>query len=319
MARLAAALTLVGTAAIAGIGWTAVSFRHDMAQARAAVLGRSNVVETAIGRVEYSLSGSGPPVLVIHGSGGGFDQGELLARAALGAGYTVIAPSRFGYLRSALPPGARFDEQAQAYAQLLDRLGIERVAVLAFSHGGPSALLLAALHPERVQSLTLISAGVASSSAPEQGDANARGAMLARMFQLDFAYWAATRLMRSRILALMGADEDVVARLEPLQRRLVDELVDGMNPVSLRSAGAGFDNTAAMPNERIAAITAPTLVVHARDDRLQRFDNAEAAMRSIPSARLLAFDRGGHLVLAVEQRAVRQAVADHLQSHGSRP
>jgi hypothetical protein len=32
-----------------------------------------------------------------------------------------------------------------------------------------------------------------------------------------------------------------------------------MNPVSLRSDGAAFDNRAAMPNERIAAIQAPTL------------------------------------------------------------
>jgi pimeloyl-ACP methyl ester carboxylesterase len=70
-----------------------------------------------------------------------------------------------------------------------------------------------------------------------------------------------------------------------------------------------------MPNERIAAIRAPTLIVHARDDTLQRFHNAEFAARTIPGARLLAFDRGGHLLLAVEQPAIRDAVAQHIGAH----
>ena len=108
------------------------------------------------GDIEYTEGGSGPAVLVIHGSGGGYDQGELLAQAVLGEQFHWIAPSRFGYLRSTFREGATFDDQAHAYAYLLDRLGIRKVAVVALSHGGPSALLFAVLHPERVSSLTLI-------------------------------------------------------------------------------------------------------------------------------------------------------------------
>lgn len=51
-------------------------------------------------------------MLVIPGSGGGFDQGELLVRAVLGDGFRWLAPSRFGYLRSTVPAGASFDEPA---------------------------------------------------------------------------------------------------------------------------------------------------------------------------------------------------------------
>jgi dienelactone hydrolase len=40
---------------------------------------------------------------MIHGTGGGFDQGLLFARRLVDAGYRVIAPSRFGYLRSDFP------------------------------------------------------------------------------------------------------------------------------------------------------------------------------------------------------------------------
>ena len=194
---------------------------------------------------------------MIHGSGGGYDQGELLAQAVLGDGFHWIAPSRFGYLRSTFHEGATFDDQAHAYACLLDHLGIEKVAVVALSHGGPSALLFAALHPERVSSLTLISCGVASSDAPDQAQANRRGDVLTTIFKHDLRYWAVTKLFRRRLMKLMGADDTVVAGLTPEQRELVDRVIDDMNPVSPRAAGVAFDNKAAMPNERIAAVRAP--------------------------------------------------------------
>jgi len=85
-----------------------------------------------------------------------------------------------------------------------------------------------------------------------------------------------------------------------------------MNPVSPRAAGVTFDNRAAMPKERIAAVRAPTLILHARDDTLQLYRNAEFAAATIPGSRLVTFEHGGHLVLAVEQTRIRELVAEHL-------
>jgi pimeloyl-ACP methyl ester carboxylesterase len=300
----------------------AVVFTLDMQRAYARIEGRSTVIASPFGDIEYTDSGpkqSGAPVvLVVHGSGGGFDQGELLARVALGESFRVITPSRFGYLRSTFHPGATFDEQAHAFAFLLDHLKLDRVAVVAFSHGGPSALLFAVLHPRRVFSLTLLSAGVASSAsaaAPEQAQADAQGDALRAIFAQDIRYWAITTFLRTRFLAIMGADAEITAHRTPEQGRLTDELIDGMNPVSRRAAGAAFDNEARMPNERIAAIRAPTLVLHARDDSLQIFRHAEFAAAQIPGARLVTFDRGGHLLLAVEQARVRELTTQHVLNH----
>jgi hypothetical protein len=89
---------------------------------------------------------------------------------------------------------------------------------------------------------------------------------------------------------------------------LVDRIIDEMNPVSPRSAGVGFDNCAALPGERIAAIRAPTLIVHAADDTLQPYHNAEFAAATIPGAVLVRFESGGHLLMAVEQAEIRAAV-----------
>ncbi len=150
-------------------------YLRDMHRAYERVANKGKVISSPYGDIEFVEGGSGTPVLVIHGSGGGFDQGELIASAVLGDQFHWIAPSRFGYLRSTLHAGATFDEQAQAYAHLLDHLGIYRVAVVALSHGGPSALLFAALYPDRVSSLTLLSCGVASSSDSNQASANRQG------------------------------------------------------------------------------------------------------------------------------------------------
>lgn len=281
------------------------------------IRGKSTIVSSPLGDIEFAHGGEGPTVLVIHGSGGGFDQGALIARAVLGDRFHWIAPSRFGYLRSTFRAGATFDDQAHAYAYLFDHLRVQRAAVVALSHGGPSALLFAVLHPDRVTSLTLISAGVASSTDANQAQANQKGDALTAIFQRDYRYWAATTAFRTWFLELMGVPDAVIAGLTPEQRELADQVIDFMNPVSLRSAGVTFDNTAAMPNERIAAIQAPTLILHAKDDTLQLYRNAELAAATIPGARLTSFERGGHLVMVVEQKSVRTLIEEHVLAHAN--
>lgn len=293
------------------------AFFWDMNRAYERVHGKSTVMASPYGDIEFTEGGSGPDVLVIHGSGGGYDQGELLARAVLGDQFQWITPSRFGYLRSTFHEGATFDDQAHAYAYLLDQLGIKKVAVVALSHGGPSALLFAVLYPERVSSLTLISCGVASSAAQDQLQANQKGDMLMTIYKHDPLYWAITKLFKGQFMELMGANDAVIAGLNPGQRELVDQIIDYMNPVSLRSAGVAFDNKATMPNERIAAVRAPTLIFHATDDTLQLYHNAQFAASTIPGARLVSFQRGGHLLMSVEQSTIRTAMQKHILDHTS--
>lgn len=297
----------------------AVVYVRQIDAAYARVTGKATVIPSPDGDIEFTQGGSGPAVLVIHGSGGGYDQGELIAQAVLGSGFHWIAPSRFGYLRSTVRNDATFDDQAHAYAHLLDQLGIDKVAVIALSHGGPSALLFAVLYPHRVDSLILISCGVASSSGARQAQANQQGDALMTIFRYDPLYWGVSTLLRRQLMELMGANTSVIAGLSREQRKLVDRVIDDMNPVAPRFSGVAFDNRAAMPNERIAAIRAPTLILHARDDTLQLYRNAEFAAAVIPGAQLQHFERGGHLLIAVEQAAVRAAAQQFILTHQSHP
>jgi pimeloyl-ACP methyl ester carboxylesterase len=312
-------LSWVGIGLISLAILVSIVFARDMKEAYERVRGRGTVIETPYGDIEFTQGGAGPEVLVIHGSGGGFDQGELVAATVLGDDYHWITPSRFGYLGSSFHPGATWDEQAHAYAALLDHLGIDEVAVVAMSQGGPSALLFAVLHPDRISSLTLISCGVAASTTEDQAAANEKGERLVAIFEHDVVYWMIAKLFRRQLMDLIGVSPDVFAGLTDDQRRLAERFIDEMNPVSLRSAGAAFDNRATMPGERIAAITAPTLIVHAVDDGLQLFHNAEFAAGHIPNARLIRSEIGGHFVMGIEQSVLRAAIADHILENASAP
>ena len=132
------------------------------------------------------------------------------------------------------------------------------------------------------------------------------------IFQYDLFYWTITKLFKKQFMGLMGAPDAVVTTLTSQQRKLAEQVIDYMNPVSLRSSGVTLDNTAKMPNERIAAIQTSTLVVHATDDMLQLYHNAEYASSTIPGARLLRFERGGHLLMVVEQAAISPTVQKHI-------
>jgi len=217
-----------------------------------------------------------------------------------------------------MPPGASFETQADAYARLLDHLGIRRTAVVALSQGGPSALFFALKYPERVQSLVLLSCGVAASTDAAQAQANRSGDRLKAIFQSDALYWAVSTVLRQPLMNLMGASDAVIAGLTPEQQQVVDQVIDFMNPVEPRFAGVDLDNRAAMPDARIAGIRAPTLVVHATDDTLQLYRNAEFAAGHIPGARLLRFERGGHLLIAVEQPRIRDEIQAFIRSHAAR-
>jgi 2-hydroxy-6-oxonona-2,4-dienedioate hydrolase len=132
------------------------SFRADQQSAVQRVTGKSSVIETRHGPMEYAEAGSGPPLLMIHGTGGGFDQGLMFSHAIVRNGVRVIAPSRFGYLRSSWPADPSSDKQADAFVDLLDHLKLRKVVIAGGSAGALSAAQFALRHAERTSALILI-------------------------------------------------------------------------------------------------------------------------------------------------------------------
>jgi pimeloyl-ACP methyl ester carboxylesterase len=88
------------------------------------------IIQTEQGPVEIGRTGSGPPVLFVHGTPGGADSSLAMGWYLAAAGFEVIAPSRPGYLGSPLNGRETVDLQSDLLAALLDELGHDRVGVV---------------------------------------------------------------------------------------------------------------------------------------------------------------------------------------------
>src|SRR5215217_4670123 len=130
-AMLLAILLAVGLVVFVAV--TYPRFQADTQPNRERLLSGSDVLTTEEFRdIEYAVQG----------------EGLLIGNNYVWESHHLIAPSRFGYLRSSIPEDGSPAARADAYAALLDALGVERVGVVAFSDGGPSGLQFALRHPE---------------------------------------------------------------------------------------------------------------------------------------------------------------------------
>lgn len=285
-------------------------YRREMHAARAHLLAGSEILKADRGDIEYAIEGEGIPVLSLHGAGGGYDQGLWLGRLALGEGYKFIAVSRYGYLRTPIPTNASIKTQAALYKDLLDHLNIQKVIVVGGSAGGPSATEFANDYPERTSALILISA-VSEASAPGDKPAFYVG-IIHLMQQSDYAYWLVARFMQPAILNLMGIPADVYGRFTPAQKQMAQEMLDTMHPMTERYRGTLNDGDMIQREAATDTISAPVLILHAKDDALVSYHHAEHAHAAIKRSRLISFDTGGHGLLS-QINAVRQDVKEFLE------
>jgi pimeloyl-ACP methyl ester carboxylesterase len=294
------------------------SFDRDIDAARARVATGSRIAETTCGRIEYAVAGAGSPVLVVHGAGGGFDQGLAFGQPLIDAGFQVIAPSRFGYLRTPLPADASPAAQADAHACLLDTLGLARVAVFGGSAGSPSAMQLCLRHPQRCSSLSL---AVPLAYAPRDPALSAAGtsplveSVIEAALSSDFVFWAASKLARETvvqlILATPAADVRAASASEQARvRRVLREIL----PIRERAAGLLNDGAIArsLPRYELERLYVPTLVISVEDDLFDTYRNARYTAEHLPRARFVGFATGGHLWVG-HQDALWQEVLSLLQ------
>jgi pimeloyl-ACP methyl ester carboxylesterase len=312
-------LLLATSVAVAGlVGVAFLLYKNELGRACEAVRRGSLVVNTNAGPIEYAEKGAGIPLLSIHGAGGGFDQGLANAVDLVGEGFRIIAPSRFGYLRTPVPRDASPAAQADAHAALLSELNISRAIVVGVSAGARSAVELALRHPNRVSALILISPATYSPTSPVSMDAS-RGSKFA--FWLvnngaDFVWWAAEKIAPSVLIRFVGVRPELVAASPNIEQDQVMNIVRAIEPLSLRFPGINVDSTPDLRELPLQKVTAPTLIICARDDGFNTLPAAEFAASKIPEAGLIIYETGGHLLVG-HQEAIRKAVRGFIAAAGS--
>jgi len=257
------------------------------------------VAQTDRGAVEYAAVGTGPPVLVIHGSPGGYDQGLLIVRRLNDPQLQFIAVSRPGYLRTPIETGRSPEDQADALAALLDVLGVPQASVIAVSGGGPSALQFALRYPGRCCGLVLISARTQRLLRVPLGLRILDSALGCS----DAVGWF-WNLLAGCLRGRHYANES-----------LRMELAQTLFPYSLRRAGRSNDtfNFIHLPVYSLSEIRQPALVIHGTADRIVTWSNAEFAAGTIPDAQLIRIPDAGHLV-SLEQH-LRLKILGFLKAH----
>ncbi|HYN28590.1 MAG TPA: alpha/beta fold hydrolase [Dermatophilaceae bacterium] len=258
----------------------------------------------------YHRAGSGPPVLLVHGSGPGVSAWAnwRLTVPALAERFTVYAPDVVGFGYTERPEGfpyglAAWREHLLGFA---DAIGLDRFSLVGNSFGGGLAISIAVSAPERVDRLVLMGSVGVSFPITEGLDA-------------VWGYQPSVAEMR-RLLDIFAVDRSLVSdelaemRYAASVRPGVQEAFAAMFPAPRQ---AGVDGLAT-PEELIAAIPHPTLVVHGRDDRIIPLRNAFRLLELVDDSRLHVFGRCGHWTQIERADEFNALVADFLGGPGHR-
>ncbi len=263
---------------------------------------RSIVVQTAAGRVEYAEVGSGVPVLMLHGTPGGYDTILNLVEAtdSMGQGLRVIAPSRPGYLRTPLESGATPEQQARLYAALLDKLGVAKVFVMGASGGGPSAMQFAMQYPERCAGLVL-EAAVTHKIVVQQ-----------RSFPPLLQDFLLSVFRESAARDLQASDPT-----DPNLTKLGHGLFDSLIPSAPRAVGLANDleQYSRIGDWDLGKIRCPTLIIQGTADTDVPPSHAEFAHAKIVNSELMTLDGVDHSMFFKKYRVLGDALHAFIARH----
>jgi pimeloyl-ACP methyl ester carboxylesterase len=306
---------LIAVVAIGGLVF--LSYNNELVRARNAASSGALIANTTAGPIEYAEKGTGIPLLSIHGAGGGYDQGLANVGEFMGDGFRVIAPSRFGYLSTPIPPDISPAAQADAHAALLNELRVDKAIVVGISAGARSAVELALRHPTEVAALILIVPGTYEPTSTVSVDSSPTSQLALWLVNVgaDFAWWSMEKIAPSMLVRFIGVRPELVAASPRADQERVMQIVRSVEPLSRRFAGINIDSNPNLGPLPLDKINAPTLVISARDDLFKTAPAAEFLASNIRNAKLVIYDTGGHLLVGHEQE-VRAVVKDFLAGAG---
>ncbi len=265
-------------------------------------------VRTGDLNTNYHDVGDGAPLLLIHGSGPGVSAfaNWRLVMPLLAEQVRVLAPDMAGFGYTEIPDGQEFSREIwlKQLVDFLDAIGVEKVSVVGNSFGGSMALALAIHHPERVEKVILMGAvGVPFEITRGLDDVwgyEPSPELMGRLMRETFAYdtsMITEDMVQGRYTASLRT-QDSFGRMFPAPRQ---RWVDSM----------------AFSEAEIRGITAPTLMVHGRDDKVIPLSTSLTMLDWIDDSRLHVFGRCGHWTQIEYAKPFARLVLDFL-AHGAK-
>lgn len=265
----------------------------------------TRMARVSSGHIQYQLEGDGPVVLALHGGPAGSDQSMLFNGDFTENGFSLLAPSRPGYLGTALTVGRTVAQQAEAMIELADHLGIAEFFITAFSCGAASAVHLAAKYPHRVRGMILESPVTQSFKheltrglhgqllLSEMGSAILRQLIaraplycIKRLLERESTYGPGVRLEARKIY------EDETKRRHAIQ------IIEHCLPAGQRLAGLMNDakHLEDFDNPELAKVQCPTLIFHGLNDGEVPFHHGDNAAKKIKNSKLIPVPNACHIL-----------------------
>ena len=262
-----------------------------------------------MGEIHYKLTGEGPVLFFMHGGPGGIDQ-ALFIDGMVQEGYSILAVSRPGYLRTPFVPMS-YEEQVDQYVELLDKLKIDKVVAMGYSAGGPLALYLANKYTERTHAL-IMEAGVSTVFEPQNEASDSFWMKLFTSDRIqDFLSWitiiftriAFKTIFKSIIRLETLLDKEGIKKFTDLvsndkERRMwLMRFMNTTVPMSLRKLGLNHDVELLTSIEKIPVdnINVKSLLVYSKEDNDVKWLNAEYLETNLKDFELLV-THGGHFM-----------------------
>ncbi len=252
-------------------------------------------------RIAYDETGSGPPVVFLHGIGGNrTNWREQLDACA--ADYRAIAWDARGYGQSDdYDGGLDFSYFADDMVRLLDHLDIATATLVGLSMGGRISQDLYFRYPDRVAALVLCDTfpGTTPTLPPKEREKfiNLRkGPLVAGKTLREMAEPLARTLLSSN-----AAPEHFQRLVESVEVLHQDSYIKTLE------ASMRYDRAA-----DISAISVPVQLIYGAEDRLTPPGIGEDMQRRIPSAQLTVIQGAGHLVNIERCQEFNQVLLDFL-------
>jgi pimeloyl-ACP methyl ester carboxylesterase len=242
-------------------------------------------------------------VVMLHGVGGGKEAFRPQIQPLAEAGYRAIAWDMPGYGESPAIAPCDMAGLAAALVALLDRLDIERAALLGHSMGAMVALEAVARTPARVAALVL-SAGSPAFGKPD--GAWQQAFLRDRLGPLD-AGGTMAEVAHRLVPSMVGEG------FAPEGAALAASIMSRVPPATYRAALhalMGFDR-----RDALAGIGVPTLAIAGELDPAAPAAVMEKMAARIPGARYVLLPRAGHLANLEQPAAFNAAVLEFLHTH----
>jgi len=269
-------------------------------------------VQTSLHRIHYNEAGSGHPVILLHGSGPGSTGWSNFRTniAALADDFHVYAVDMPGWGESdTQTPETGYDHVAALIA-FMDALDIDSAALVGNSMGGITSISTAILHPERVSHLVSMGAPV-----PGQNTWGANG--LSEGLKVLFRTYQDPTIENMREVTRVMAFDPAVTSGDLAALRLDAALSHPEHLASWNNAPGGnpLSTEYFTYGPRLTEITAPTLAIHGRDDRVVSYEQSLRLVSAVANSRLLLLNQCGHWAQIEHASEFNRVVRDFIQNN----